>query len=103
LTINRANQLPILEAAGITAAYASNRGYLWASLRAALADYPVLPLRCRTGSTIPYPSARPRSTCARAPSSGPVSGSVAITEAELEAARKGRTVVRKGRLPGRRR
>ena len=31
-----------LEAAPITTAYARNRGYLWASLRAALAGYPVL-------------------------------------------------------------
>ncbi|MGH8589171.1 MAG: hypothetical protein ACREXX_07480 [Gammaproteobacteria bacterium] len=31
-----------LEAARITAALARNRGYLWASLRAALAEYPVL-------------------------------------------------------------
>jgi hypothetical protein len=31
-----------LEAAKITTAYARNRGYLWASLRAALAGYPEL-------------------------------------------------------------
>jgi hypothetical protein len=31
-----------LEAARITVTYARNRGYLWASLRVALADYPVL-------------------------------------------------------------
>jgi hypothetical protein len=31
-----------LEAARLAVAYARNRGYLWASLRAALADYPIL-------------------------------------------------------------
>lgn len=83
-----------LEAARITAALARNRGCLWASLRAALSGYPELLAQVRQGRHGRFPTARPRSACARAPSPAPSRAvSIVITEAEIEAARKGRTVV----------
>jgi hypothetical protein len=63
------------------------RRYAWASLREALSGYPGLsaqvPDRAGTVRTVHVrEGAKP----------GPVSGSVVITEAEIEAARKGLTV-----------
>ena len=85
-----------LEAARITATYARNRGYLWASLRSAVSGYPVLlaqvPARAGTVDSLPLGTATVHVREGAKP--GPVSGSVAITEVEIEAARKGRTVVR---------
>jgi TubC N-terminal docking domain len=85
-----------LEAARITATLARNRGYLWASLRSALSGYPVLlaqvPDRAGTVHSLPFGTVHVREDA----KPGPVSGSIAITESEIEAARKGRTVVRQG-------
>jgi hypothetical protein len=83
-----------VEAARITATLARNRGYLWTSLREALADYPLLlsqmPVMPGTATVHVREGAKP----------GPVSGSIVITEAEIEAARKGRIVVRQGTFTG---
>ena len=91
-----------LEAARITATYARNRGCLWASLRAALADYPALlaqvPDRAGTVDSLSFGTATVHVREGAKP--GPVSGSIVITEAEIEAARKGRTVVRQGTFSG---
>jgi hypothetical protein len=82
-----------LEAARITATYARNRGYLWASLRAALAGYPLLlsqvPDTPGTVDSLPLGAATAHVCEGDKP--GPVSGTIVITEAEIEAARKGRT------------
>jgi hypothetical protein len=53
------------EAARITATLARNRGYLWVSLRAALADYPVLLAQVpdRPGPVDALPWVYPRSPC----------------------------------------
>ena len=85
-----------LEAARITATYARNRRYAWASLREALSGYPTLSAQVpdRDGQ-----GPRTRGRQARPPR-GQYSHH---TEAEIEAARKGRTVVGNGRSPGRRR
>jgi hypothetical protein len=82
------------ESARITATLARNRGCLWASLRAALAGYPVLlsqvSARAGTVDTLPFGTARVHVREGAKP--GPVSGSIVITEAEIETARKGLTV-----------
>jgi hypothetical protein len=59
---------PEAEAARITAMYARNRGSPWASLRAALSRYPVLAAQLPDRRGPVDSLARPRSTCARAPS-----------------------------------
>jgi hypothetical protein len=91
-----------LEAARITATLARNRGYLWASLRAALAGYPLLlaqvPATPGAVDSLPLGWARPRSTCARTPSLGP---SIVITEAARP--RGAVSWCGRGRSPGRRR
>jgi hypothetical protein len=56
------------EAARITAMYARNRESPWASLRAALSRYPVLAAQLPDRRGPVDSLARPRSTCARAPS-----------------------------------
>jgi hypothetical protein len=91
-----------LEAARITATYARNRAYLWASLRWALSGYPDLasqvPATPGTVDSLPLGTARVHVREAAKP--GPLSGSVVITDAELDAARGGRTVVRQGTFTG---
>jgi protein-disulfide isomerase-like protein with CxxC motif len=78
-----------LEAARITATYARNRGYLWATLRAALAGYPSLlaqvPDRPGPVDSLPFGTATVHVREGAKP--GPVSDSIVITEAEIEAAR----------------
>ena len=90
------------EAGRITGTYARNKGYLWASLQAALASYPdllaMLPDRPGTVDSLPLGTATVHVREGAKP--GPVSGSIVITEAEIEAARKGRTVVRQGDFTG---
>jgi hypothetical protein len=56
-----------LEAARITATLARNRGYLWASLRAALSGYPVLLAQVpqKAGPVDALPFACPSSPCSR--------------------------------------
>jgi hypothetical protein len=77
-----------LEAARITATLARNRGYLWTCLRSALAGYPLLlaqvPDRPGPIHSLPFGTARVH----------------VRTEAEIEAARIGRTVVRQGDFTG---
>jgi len=91
-----------LEAARITATYARNKGHLWSGLRSALSDYPALlpqvPNRAGTVDSLPLGTATVHVREGAKP--GPVSGSIVITEAEVEAARKGRTVVRQGAFAG---
>ncbi|MGI8427642.1 MAG: hypothetical protein ACR2M4_13865, partial [Actinomycetota bacterium] len=92
-----------IEAARITATYARNRGYSWASLRAALAGYPVLFAQVPDGAgpvdSLPWGTATVHVREGAKP--GSVSGSVVvITEAELDASRKGRLVVRQGTFTG---
>ena len=86
-----------LDAARITATYARNRRYAWASLREALSGYPALsaqvPDRAGTVDSLPFGTARVHVREGAKP--GPL-----ITEAEIEAARKGRTVVRQGTFSG---
>jgi len=91
-----------LEAARITATLAGNRGYLWASLRAALAEYPVLLAQVpdRPGPIDALPFGTAGVHVREGGNSGAVAGSIVITEAEIEAARKGRTVVRQGTFTG---
>jgi hypothetical protein len=91
-----------LEAARITETLARNRGYLWASLRSALVGYPALlsqvPDRPGPVDALPLGTATVHVRDGARP--GPVSGSIVITEAEIEAARKGRTLVRQGSFSG---
>lgn len=91
-----------IEAARITSTYALNRGYLWASLRSAFARYPAVlsqvPDTPGPIDSLPFGTARVHVREDAKP--GPVSGSIVITEAEIEAARKGRTVVRQGAFTG---
>ena len=91
-----------MEIAQITATFARNRSYSWASLRAALADYPVLraqlPDRAGPVDSLPWGTATVHVREGAKP--GPLSGSIVITEAEIEAARKARTVVRQSDFTG---
>jgi hypothetical protein len=91
-----------LEAARSTATLARNRGSLWASLRAAFSRYPALlaqvPDRAGTVDSLPFGTSTVHVREGAKP--GLVSGSIVITEAEIEAARKGRTVVRQGMFTG---
>ena len=91
-----------IEAARITVTYARNKGYLWASLRSALAGYPILAAQVLdTASKVDsLPLGMARVHVREGAKPGPVSGSIVIAEAELEAARKGRRVVRQGTFPG---
>jgi hypothetical protein len=90
------------EAARITATLARNRGCLWASLRSALSGYPLLlsqvPDKAAPIDSLPFGTARVHVREDAKP--GPASGSIIITEAEIEAARKGRTSVRQGSFTG---
>ena len=91
-----------LLAAQITATLARNRRYLLASVRAALADYPVLLAQVphRPGPVDSLPLGAATAHVREGAKPGPVSGTIVITEAEIEAARKGRTVVRQGTFTG---
>jgi hypothetical protein len=81
---------------------ARNRGSLWTSLRAAFSRYPgllvLVPDRAGTVDSLPFGTATVHVREGAKP--GLVSGSIVITEAEIEAARKGRTVVRQGAFTG---
>ena len=91
-----------LEAARIATAYARNRGYTWPSLRAALADYGLLlsqvPDKPGSVDSLPWGTATVHVREGAKP--GLVSDSIIITEAQIEAARKGRTLVRQGDFTG---
>ena len=81
---------------------ARNRSYSWASLRAALTGYPALlaqvPDRGGKVDSLPWGTATVHVREGAKP--GPVSASITITEAELDAAREGRTVVKQGDFTG---
>ena len=75
---------------------------LWASLRAVLAGYTLLlsqvPDRAGTVDSLPFGTAAVHVREGAKP--GPVSGSIVITETEIEAARKGRILVKQGDFTG---
>jgi hypothetical protein len=91
-----------IEAGRITATLARNRRYTWATLREALKGYPTLASRLPPTAgkvdSLPFGTATVHVREGAKP--GPVSGSIVITEAEIEAARKGRTLVRQGDFTG---
>ena len=91
-----------LLAVRITAILARNWAYLWASLRSALSGYPDLasqvPATPGAVDSLHFGTATVHER--EGAKLGPVSGSIVITEAEIEAACKGRLVVRQGTFTG---